>query len=140
MKKVLVLIVIIALVLAGCFILIGYYEQKKETVNKEKILNKFDGYNWSWSCFNIVEINFTLWKEHITKIENRGNYWLIEGFSSIRTDLTKNISSDESGKILLVYDVKHDKIIDWLHGGEIPSSPEIDKDGKITNPTGLIYC
>jgi hypothetical protein len=139
MKKVLVLIVIMALVLAGCFILIGYYEQKKETADKEKILNKFDGHQWSWNCWNI-EVNFTLWNEHITKIEKRGNYWLVEGLSSNRNDSTKNISSDESGKILIVYDAEHDKITDWLHGGEIPLAPEIDKDGKITNPTSLVYC
>ena len=69
---------------------------------------------------------------HYTKIENRGNYWLIEGLSSDRNDLTKNISSDESGKILIIYDASHDKITDSLHGGKIPLSPEIDKEEKIS--------
>jgi hypothetical protein len=140
MKKELMMIVIIAVILAVG--LSGYIYEKSinDDKEKEKILDKFDGYQWNWSCFNIVEINFTLWKEHITKIEKRENYWLIEGPSSDRNDLAKNISSDESGKILIIYDASHDKITDSLHGGEIPPSPEIDKEGKITNPTSLVYC
>jgi len=141
MKKQITIIgitLVVTIVIATCLIL--YTGEKQGIGNKEKILDRFDGYNWSWRCFNVELVTFTLWKEHITNIEKIGDYWLIEGFSSDRNDLTKNISSDESGKILIIYDFEDDEITDWLHGGEIPLSPEVDKEGKITNPTGLVYC
>lgn len=131
------IILVVIFVITACLVL--YYGEKQSIEDKGKILDRFNGYNWSWNCWSIKN-NFTLWKEHITKIEKIGDYWLIEGFSSYRNDLTKNISSDESGKILIIYDFEDDKITDWLHGRKIPFSPEIDKDGKITNPTGVVYC
>ncbi len=43
------------------------------TEEKQKVLLKFDGYQWSWYCWSI-ENNFTLWGEHITNIEKIGDY------------------------------------------------------------------
>jgi hypothetical protein len=104
-----------------------------------KIYNKFNGYQWSWYCWK-HEIKFTLWREHITKIEKTGSFWLIEGLSSDRNDTSKNVSSDETGRILIIYDEINDIVTDRLKGGEIPISPKISDNGKITNPTTLVYC
>lgn len=123
----------------------GGYEWEKTsflpifTETEKNIFNRFDGYDWSWYCWQ-HEIKFTLWREHITKIEKTGSYWLIEGLSSERNDTSKNVSSDETGRILIIYDEINDIVTDRLKGGEIPISPKIDENGKITNPTTLVYC
>ena len=133
--KIQVLFGILALsliVLAGCNKQIGDTE-------KEEVLNRFDGYEWNWNCF-IEEIKFTLWEDHITNIEKIGNYWLVWGVSSDREDTTKNVSSDETARVLFVYDKENDEVTSQLKGGEIPENPEIDEKGHITNRLGLMYC
>lgn len=112
---------------------------ENDRLNEERILEKFDGYQWSWRCFTIMN-NYTLWREHIYKVEKNGDFWVIEGFSSQRDDATKSISSDEAGTILVVYDEINDIVTDWLHGEELPDSTEINGDGKVTNPTDVVYC
>ena len=112
-------------------------EEKKAIANEEAIANKFDGYNWSWYCWD-TEVEFTLWKENIEHIEQQGDYWLILGMSS---DLgSKGVSLDESGKILIVYDFTNDKVTHSRHGGEIPENPKVDTEGRITTPGMIEYC
>jgi len=127
--------ILLAVYLSGCI----SNETENNGLTEEQILQKFDGYNWNWRCFNILN-NFTLWEEHINSVEKIGNYWIIEGNSSQRGDETKSISPDEAGAIIIVYDEVNDIVIDWLHGKEIPGMPDINEEGKITNPTGIIYC
>jgi hypothetical protein len=128
-------VILLAVYLCGC----TSNETENNKFNEEQILQKFDGYQWSWRCFTSMN-NYTLWREHIYSVEKNGNYWIIQGNSSERNDETKSISPDEAGTILIVYDEVNDIVTDWLHGKEIPDLPEINENGKVTNPTGIIYC
>lgn len=127
--------ILIAVYLCGCI----SNETDNNKFDEEQILQKFNGYQWSWRCFTIMN-NYTLWREHIYSVEKNGSFWIIEGNSSQRGDDTKSISPDEAGTILIVYDEVNDIVTDWLHGREIPDVPEINEEGKVTNPTGVIYC
>jgi hypothetical protein len=124
-------IIMITLLLSGCSI--------TNTEEREEVIQKFDGHNWSWNCWE-EEINFTLWREYMTKVEKQGNYWIIKGTSSDRDNTEKRISTDESGRILIIYDKENDKITDWTHGEDVPMNPIVNEEGKITNEEGVVYC
>jgi hypothetical protein len=103
---------------------------------RQRVLERFDGYDWSWPCWQ-DEYKLTLWKENITKLEKRGDYWLVIGYSSDRGK--KEASTDEAGRILIIYDIENDKVTDWTHGGDL-HDVEIDNDGKIIKGWGPEYC
>lgn len=136
---ILVLVSVLVILLAAFLFDLISDEAENNKFNEEQILQKFDGYQWSWRCFLVMN-NYTLWKENIYEVEKSGNFWIIEGNSSERDDSTKSISPNDASTILIIYDELNDVVTDWLHGEEIPDNPEINEKGKITNPTGVIYC
>lgn len=107
----------------------------------EQVRTHFDGYDWSWHCWD-DEVKFTLWKENIIRLEKTGNFWMVEGFSSDRGAFTKEspikiASSDETGKVLFVYDKENGKVVDKAHGNYQNAS--VGPDGKITGSVST-YC
>ncbi|MEM2138367.1 MAG: hypothetical protein QW568_04730 [Candidatus Anstonellaceae archaeon] len=103
----------------------------------EQVRARFDGYDWSWQCWS-EEVKFTLWKEHISKVEKIGNYWIIEGASSDRGNVMKSVSSDKSGKVLFVYDKQSDKVVNMVHG-DYGWDVRVGPDGNISGSIPL-YC
>ncbi len=132
-KTILILILINLVLLVGCI-----------DPEKKEVMNKFDGYEWSWPCWS-EDIKYILWKENITKIEKQGDYWLIEGVSSRIGDKTKAKSSDEAGRIIIIYDKEKDEITHWTHGMNTEDFESIDSQGIIiydngSNHPDFLYC
>lgn len=122
---------LLAFLLAGCLaqpIPIGGSES-------EQVRARFDGYDWSWHCWS-EEVKFTLWKEHISRVEKVGNYWVIEGVSSDRGNLMRSVSSDESGRVMFIYDKQNDKVVNMVHGN-YGLDVQVKPDGNISGSIPL---
>jgi len=127
-----IIVALLMLVIAGCSTWIN-----KNPTNS--IMDRFDGYNWSWKCGE-QEFNFTLWKQNMDLVKPSSSFWLILGSSSDRNDQTKSVSKDESGRIFIIYSLENDTIINQIHGKQVPTIPDINKQGKILNKNDVTYC
>ncbi len=129
----------ILLVFIGLFIFSGCSSEFITKNPTNRVMNKFDGYNWSWRCGS-QEFNFTLWKDNMDLVKPSAGFWLIQGDSSDRGDISKSKSRDESARILIVYNLENDSVVNWVHGKQVPTLPDMSQTGEILNKIGVEYC
>jgi len=125
MKTLLTGLVIILLLLSfGCT---NSQSQKDLEKEKAEVLEKFDGYEWSWWCFD-EENKYILYKTQIYSAEKSDKYWIIKGNSG--------------DGIIIVYDKESDKITDWQHGENVGTAQGVNEKGKLMYEgfSELLYC